>query len=1591
MAKKIEDFGEKIGGARKDLYAARERGGLNITDIEGWTGKERSEYITKEGVFPKPDYAKLAEEGRDKTAVYFIKKVYDTIPKKPAGYDFPDESEKQEFDGINRQRMDAQSQKREAELFLKRLEKGNPMFKYGMPVTMEEMQEQLEKANQVLAETEGRYQKLKEKGIRGGQEAYIRSVGKVKNLLLTVHDKKDIENFQSVLKNEGIIKNEYGSYYSILDAQLRDGGTKFLRASIVNNAYSLEKERQEKQFLYSDDEKKIAKYFILRSDNIEIGANDRADCIGIKYGFGTRFTYNNDEKFSIPENWQENTYCILTKGSNKLIENNFQTEEEAKAFILEYEKTLEQNAPEKPAKKSGQMQVMKPPQLSHIMRIGEDFRNGTHITGEKMMQTFGFRGGEFGNWENQNDRQTNLDMSYDAFKDLAKALQIQDSDISLSVQIQDDDVSLNVQLAIAYGARGRAGAVAHYEPLADVINLTKMRGAGSLAHEWGHALDYHVYLSEREREKEEGKVREGYERGFETERWHQNGNIMHDVMDAIHYNPDGTATDYFKDAQELDKMYKKTGNQSGKYWSSDVELFARAFACYVQDILKENGERCDYLCGHAGEDISREQILNTQDGVYAHPVGEERKRINAEFGKLIEKLKERGIIQQRVYEEPHKQIQVDISVESETKKSSKKQTEQEETKPLIPENTEQKSSEQQSESVKESPEEIQEKMKQLAREIANNVKQMMEKEKIASQLQAGDVILLAERTAINSRNMKQEIIPERFATVIEATSNALQVATGEIPIKLDEIKWNTTRENILSVPDKPWSVQLAEQGFEVISVKALRMENTEQQKSFSKSDGLEQKEEFGEQLGFWKDEPAPKPRPAKEEIPDYQFGEQLSLFDMDEPFEDPTPPEKETLKSTMDLEYFKFCEPYLRNVQYEITDTSDGITLLTDNYDKLSSELERADKILTEIAKMYEYGFTAEQVNNFHNLIVQGVDTGHTCFVRESVNTNFHEQQMQDMKTVISVALRSGKESDFTAVTNLHDKFIRDNQEEKERPDFLKFPNAEQLSVYLKEAELPANAVLIAEDQQKDMQVYQSGRRFYLQEESKVREIAPEFTRMTSFDENARQFAYTPDDVHVYHLKTKGERMHIDKSVSELKLEQIKEGMSCTMPVTAQDGTEQNLTLIYRNASAVTIQTENAEKNMLVRENYDMAYKYTAKQIEAKGGAKGFFQRMEHIAEQENHGISSSMTGIYSKMLSVLPKEKEQQKAELPNFISAEQLSEYAKGIEIPDNAVMIAELNRPDFPNLHLQVFQAEDKFILKHNEKTYELAPELTEKTNAQAFAYTPDNLHVYHITAENGKANQTIAKLEREQLKEGMSCSMTFSREKGEEPKTLTVIYHENQSLTLQYDGMERTLPVEKKNGANYNYEIKKTKLNSKTGAEELYSYFDFIAEINRSGSHAASTESFQRLAIAFENENYGKHNAPTPIVSETAETAQKETVPEKVTARTDSYDNMLIDIYASIELYAEDSRKANETTDWKQMKEAYEDFLTECGTSESEFSDDTVCHVLTELENLAELDKDSSMNPTLLNYALNQLEVMIEGNIPVEETKENLFYQ
>lgn len=134
------------------------------------------------------------------------------------------------------------------------------------------------------------------------------------------------------------------------------------------------------------------------------------------------------------------------------------------------------------------------PHLDVVERIGgHDWRAGRDIVAQDLIDHFGFRAVEFGEWLPQDERQTVLNMAFDSLCDLADAL-----------NLPPRGVSYDGHLALAFGARGSGGknaALAHYEPGRDVANLTRMKGAGALAHEWFHGLDFHLgetkrYLSE---------------------------------------------------------------------------------------------------------------------------------------------------------------------------------------------------------------------------------------------------------------------------------------------------------------------------------------------------------------------------------------------------------------------------------------------------------------------------------------------------------------------------------------------------------------------------------------------------------------------------------------------------------------------------------------------------------------------------------------------------------------------------------------------------------------------------------------------------------------------------------------------------------------------------------------------------------------------------------------------------------------------------------------------------------------------------------------------------------------------------------------
>ena len=87
-------------------------------------------------------------------------------------------------------------------------------------------------------------------------------------------------------------------------------------------------------------------------------------------------------------------------------------------------------------------------------------------------------GFEYGNWVSNNER---IEYLY----------QTEASLLLLAKLLGTENLGLG-KLHIAFGARGTGTALAHYEPQANAINLTKEHGKSSFAHEFGHALDYNI-------------------------------------------------------------------------------------------------------------------------------------------------------------------------------------------------------------------------------------------------------------------------------------------------------------------------------------------------------------------------------------------------------------------------------------------------------------------------------------------------------------------------------------------------------------------------------------------------------------------------------------------------------------------------------------------------------------------------------------------------------------------------------------------------------------------------------------------------------------------------------------------------------------------------------------------------------------------------------------------------------------------------------------------------------------------------------------------------------------------------------------------
>lgn len=538
---KIEDFGEKIGGARKDVYGEWKELMQNAEKID-----VKAVPLSKS--WPEPDYDKLIENGANKSQVAFIRALRDAIPAKP----------RQSY-GLGNWTKMVESFRRAANNIL------NGSDGYEWKSAEQYLKDKRAELNTVVFDIIGRAKLYEEvghkyslRGISFNQHAY------------SVFNGKRYDKPKAFWVVEQKTK---ATAFNNFPRMLAYGETE---------AAALEQFKKNYEMLLNKDTKKkhvtFNFYFNGKGDDREyiIGKKIGRNAVKLKGGFKTL-----KEAYE----YRDSHYDELVSQLEKM-----------------KEVPMERGDINRP-------------------RVGQDMRGGLDVTPEMFTEAFGFRGVEFGNYVENDRRQQDLNNAYDALMDMAAIL-----------DINPKAISLNGELGLAFGARGKGGvnpAAAHYEPDKVVINLTKMNGAGSLGHEWLHALDN--MFGKNASSVMASNSPDVTLRHF-TDKGQLIGDMRPEIVDAFAGIKRAILkTKMFERSQKLDKTRSKP------YWSTIPEMYARAFEKYLIAKLNDQNASNDYLVNVLPESVYNESAQNFVDknDTYPYPTEAEMPEIRAAFDKLF--------------------------------------------------------------------------------------------------------------------------------------------------------------------------------------------------------------------------------------------------------------------------------------------------------------------------------------------------------------------------------------------------------------------------------------------------------------------------------------------------------------------------------------------------------------------------------------------------------------------------------------------------------------------------------------------------------------------------------------------------------------------------------------------------------------------------------------------------------------------------------------------------------------------------------------------------------------------------------------------
>jgi hypothetical protein len=525
-SKATADAGEELTYNKRN----RRTGGLKWDDIKDKNAALRVKEVVKAKVYPKPDYQALVDGGMRDVVAHIVKQAYDAIapaPKMKRGAEVSDAALQSYIAGVNRV-MDG---------VMKWANDGTAVAKWA------NAQSKLSGGSfsiSELATAESLLDTVYPGGWKASREEIIMIGGnKMLSALQPGHDEvgramKDIK-LGWPAKSESWQKQGYK----------------------VVNAETVDVE------LYSSPQRDKRAAYV--SGTVTAG-NQRIDSFIVR---GTADKESQEVQDAIAEKRKqlEGNYVLVDKVGR--IEGVYADEEAAI-----------EAAREKVKRESGEIKEVGR-KVSEVGREGVEHRlPGDDVTTERLKETFGFRGVNFGNWMKGEtnaktaERQLHLNHLFDAFMDLAQLL-----------NVPPKAMSLNGMLGIAVGAQGSGKAWAHFVPGVNEINVTRTNGAGALAHEWGHALDhYFATMGGMDRNNEPYLSAHV---GTLTNRV-ENGKYVRSPVDLADVRPEVAAQ--FQSIVEAMTKRKETDAEYAERIRRDVDIAGRMVADEIKKITEDIGQ-----------------------------------------------------------------------------------------------------------------------------------------------------------------------------------------------------------------------------------------------------------------------------------------------------------------------------------------------------------------------------------------------------------------------------------------------------------------------------------------------------------------------------------------------------------------------------------------------------------------------------------------------------------------------------------------------------------------------------------------------------------------------------------------------------------------------------------------------------------------------------------------------------------------------------------------------------------------------------------------------------------------------------------------